>query len=354
MTKYIVTDQFPGGNITVDSISDDHVFVKINNRDSKPWFYWAFKLCGAAGRRITFDFGEDVVGYFGAAVSYDLKNWHWSESDGFRADEKDRFSFTYTFSESEDEVYFAHNMLYNVDTFENVDFMEKTTLCIDSNGTPVPLATMGEGENVILLTARHHACEAPANYVLEGVLRELYNNLPENYRVLTIPFVDMAGVVAGDQGKGRMPHDHNRDYIDDSIYPTVRAMKELLARENVRYVFDFHDPCHIGTGNDYTRLVNAYESMRDDMNRLSMLYEEEVKAEATEDCFGFLDGRNTWRDKPLEGTFSAYCGALDKVDFVATIEMPYFGERENVMTQASYLETGRAFGRAMKKFIETR
>ena len=354
MAKYTITDQFPGGNITVDSICENHVFLSINNRDSKPWFYWAFKVCGAAGRTLTFEFGKDLVGYFGPAVSYDLKNWHWSELERYRADEKERFSFTYTFSEEEDSVYFAHNMLYNTDVFENVDFMEKSTLCIDSDGSSVPLAAMGEGENVILLTARHHACEAPANYVLEGVLREFHDKLPENYRVLAVPFVDMAGVVAGDQGKGRIPHDHNRDYVDGSIYPTVRAMKELLARENVKYVFDFHDPCHIGGGNDYTRLVNAYESMRDDMNLLSKLYEGEVKVEITKQCFDFQDGRNTWRDKPLEGTFSAYCGAMENVDFVATIEMPYFGEQGNVMTQASYLATGRAFGRAIRKFIETR
>ena len=354
MTKYIITDQFPGGNITVDSISDNYVVLSINNRDSKPWFYWAFKVCGAAGQSITFDFGKDVVGYFGAAVSHDLENWQWSEPDRIRADEKERCSFTYTFSETEDEVYFAHNMLYNVGAFEKVDFMEKTTLCNDSGGTPVPLAAMGEGENVILLTARHHACEAPASYVLEGVLREFYQNPLKNYRILAVPFVDMEGVIAGDQGKGRIPHDHNRDYIQDSIYPTVRAIKELLAKENIKYVFDFHDPMHIGGGSDWIRLVNTYESMRDDMNLLSCFFDEETKAEGKEKCLAFTDGRIVWREKPVEGTFSAYCGACTSVDFVATIEMPYFGEPDNMMTQQRYVVSGRAFGRAVKRFMEAK
>ena len=352
MHSFTVTDRFPGGNITVNSIIGNHVSLSINNRDSQPWFYWAFQVSGAAGRTLTFTFDGDFLGYWGPAVSHDLLSWHWQEPEAYRADPENRHSFTYTFSEVENTVYFAHNMLYNREAFQQMDFMEMHTLCVDSDGTPVPLASIGEGENVILMTARHHACEAPANYMLEGVLRELHQELPDNYKILAVPFVDMAGVVAGDQGKGRIPHDHNRDYLPISIYPTVRAMKALLAQENIKYIFDFHDPCHIGSANDYTRLVNAYESMREEMNRLSALYAEEVRIDTSKVCFPFEDGKIMWRKQPLEGTFSAYCGALDSVDFVATIEAPYFGKQDRMMTQGSYLATGRAFGRAIRRFIK--
>lgn len=348
--SYTITDQFPGGNITVIECREDHASVKINYRDSQPWCYWAFKVCGAAGKQITFDFGEDAVGYFGPAVSHDLINWHWSEPQNYRSGEEERFQFTYTFAEEDEEVYFSHNMLYCPERFEQIDFMKKSVLCVDRDGTKVPMAEMGEGEQVILLTARHHACEAPANYILEGVLREFKENLPKSFRIITVPFVDMAGVVAGDQGKDRFPHDHNRDYVEESIYPTVNAMKELVVRENIRYVFDFHSPCHLGGGNDCMSLVNAYESMRNDMSLLSRLFAGEL----TEECFVFRDGTITWREQPVNGTFSAYCGALDKVQFVATMENPYFGEQGNVMTQDSYLATGRAFGRAVRKLIESK
>lgn len=348
MAEYTITDNFSGGNITVEKISCDKVFVKIDNRDSKPWCHWAFKVIGAQGKTIKFEFGKDAVGYFGAAVSYDLINWHWSNADSFRSEAEERYSFVYTFSENESEVYFSHNMLYIPEAFDSIDFMEKSVLCTDSDNSLVPLATMGEGKNIILLTARHHACEAPANYVLEGVLRELYNNLPQNYKVIAVPFVDMAGVVAGDQGKDRLPHDHNRDYINDSIYPTVKAMKKLLQSENIKYVFDFHSPCHLGGGNDSMSLVNAYECLRPQMEFLSMLFARELN----EDCFTFYPHRITWRDKPLEGTFSAYCGAQENIRFVATMETPYFGEKNNIMTQSGYIATGRAFGRAIKKFID--
>ena len=39
--------------------------------------------------------------------------------------------------------------------------------------------------------------------------------------------MDKDGVEEGLQGKSRIPHDHNRDYGDDPIYPEVRALKAL-------------------------------------------------------------------------------------------------------------------------------
>ena len=54
-----------------------------------------------------------------------------------------------------------------------------------------------------------------------------------------------------------------------------------------------------------------------------------------------------------DGRQFLYSGTLDKVEFVATLEMPYFGKKGNIMTEESYIATGRALGRAIKKFIET-
>lgn len=55
-------------------------------------------LCeGAEGKTITFKFQKNRLGYFGPAVSYDLKDWHW-------LDRVDGDSFTYHFDEN-DTVY---------------------------------------------------------------------------------------------------------------------------------------------------------------------------------------------------------------------------------------------------------
>ena len=70
---YTVDAEIPAGNIIVKSIEGDVVKLKQDFRDTPGhWFYWAFRVRGAAGRTLTFDFGDSpAVGSRGAAVSED-------------------------------------------------------------------------------------------------------------------------------------------------------------------------------------------------------------------------------------------------------------------------------------------
>jgi len=90
-----------------------------------------------------------------------------------------------------------------------------------------------------------------ASYVLEGVLAEVLANTPsghwlrENVQFLVVPFMDKDGVEEGDQGKNRRPHDHNRDYYDQSIHPEVAALKRLVPAwiaDQPCFGFDLHCP----------------------------------------------------------------------------------------------------------------
>ena len=58
----------------------------------------------------------------------------------------------------------------------------------------------------------------------------LQKSLRENIEIRAVPFTDKDGVVDGDQGKNRRPHDHCRDYNDDkpSIHPEVAAIRAML------------------------------------------------------------------------------------------------------------------------------
>ena len=73
-----------------------------------------------------------------------------------------------------------------------------------------------------------------ASWTLEGVLEAVLADTPdgrwarENVEWMAVPFMDLDGVEQGDQGKNRQPHDHNRDYLGRSIYPTVAALKEFV------------------------------------------------------------------------------------------------------------------------------
>ena len=63
-----------------------------------------------------------------------------------------------------------------------------------------------------------------------------------NAHVLAVPFMDKDGVVNGDQGKKRLPHDHNRDYVIGR-YPSVRALQAAGPTNGTKVCyFDLHSP----------------------------------------------------------------------------------------------------------------
>jgi hypothetical protein len=64
-----VDANFPGGNIIVDRIQDDSVYVHQDLRDTKgDWFYWYFRVRGTAGRKLTVHFtGSNVLGVRGTS-----------------------------------------------------------------------------------------------------------------------------------------------------------------------------------------------------------------------------------------------------------------------------------------------
>ena len=245
--------EFVGGNIIVIRQTPEEIWVENDLKDtSRDWFYWAFCAEGFAGQTITFHFQELRLGYFGPAVSHDLKTWHW-------LDTVDGDNFTYTFGTEENKVYFAHDMLYGPDRFFRFAHrhgLQVEELCTTRKGRSLPCLYLGEGEISMLLTARHHACESTGSYVLEGVLEELLREPLPDVRILCVPFVDFDGVMEGDQGKDRIPHDHNRDYCPHvvPIYPETAAIRNYAEENGCHYV-DIYRYVEDHTG----RMATTYE-----------------------------------------------------------------------------------------------
>ena len=53
---------YPGGNILVEKIEGDTAFLRQDVRDTEgDWFYWNFRVRGAAGRTIHFHFTGSSV-----------------------------------------------------------------------------------------------------------------------------------------------------------------------------------------------------------------------------------------------------------------------------------------------------
>ena len=83
-------------------------------------------------------------------------------------------------------------------------------------------------------------------YVMEGLVATFFEDselggwLRENVELTVVPFVDLDGALEGDQGKHRMPHDHNRDYTE-FLYPETAAVASLMAEMEPQIFIDFHD-----------------------------------------------------------------------------------------------------------------
>ena len=341
-----ISKDFTGGNIEVISISENEAVLKKELRDTgEEWFYWAFCVRGAQGKTIKFDICDNYIGPFGPAVSEDNRNWRWlnkKDSD---------HSFTYEFSKDENCVYFAHSMLYHPDRF--YDFCSKRDIKIkkieDSN---IPYITFGEGEEYIFLTARHHACESTGSYVLEGVLDELIKRPIENLKVICVPFVDFDGVCAGDQGKGRLPHDHNRDYDEkeEPLYKSVKFIREFAKTHKIKYAFDFHAPYHRGGINDYTFIVQKNYPQLKNINRFAALLEKENENNSFE-----YRAKNTIFPDVLWNRAHAPCFGAYMCDMAGalmsfTLETCYFGQSDGAFEDDKAVKLGKNFALALKKF----
>ena len=163
----LIHKNFTGGNIRVVKQTQTDVWLENELRDTAvDWFYWAFCVENAGEGTVTFHFQKDRLGWFGPAVSHDLKTWKWLGESGDN-------EFSYTFQTGENKVYFAHHFLYHPErffAFANAKGVQVETLCKSKKGRDVPCLRLGAGERKIVLTARHHACESTGSYVLEGVL----------------------------------------------------------------------------------------------------------------------------------------------------------------------------------------
>ncbi len=349
---FTVKSDFKGANIKVFGVTENTVKIDVDLRDTtEDWFYWCFKVENAGGKTITFEFPSDArVGYFGAAVSHNFKDWHWQYSDAVHNGN----SFTYIFESDENEVYFAHDILYRPEYF--IDFADKNslaikTLCQSEKGEAVPYLDIGSSNDIILLTVRHHACESTGSYILEGVLSGfLSDSFFEKYRIICVPFVDYDGVINGDQGKSRKPYDHNRDYDRNKtpIYNTVKEIRRIADNGNVKFAFDFHSPWHLGEQNDTVFIPIKNKKVVDNISKFSKFFE----AENNSNSFCFYTKDNMMPDVAWNKSDLPTCSNYIDAELSFSLETPYFKAYDIQFSPEKAYNTGVNFVKALKKYIE--
>ena len=376
---------FPGGNIIVDSISEDGlVKLRPDLRDTVgDWFYTAFRVRGAQGRTLTFEFDKpNRVGARGPAISSDGgETWRWlSETP-----DADSQRFVYAFADDEDEVVFALAPLYTRANWEK--FLTKYqdrqgftpgVLCQARDGSDVPVLKIAQSSAApqygVAFTARHHCCEMIASFVVEGLIDEIESDseagtfLRENCEFFVVPFVDAPGVEAGDQGKNRAPHDHNRDYIQE-IYPSVRELKKYIVDnfQDKQVVFmDWH--CPWIRGGKYNE--NVYSPETDVLSNTlvlheySQLLEEEQQGKALPYLasnnlpFG-QDWNKTSNYERKEGeppTLSSkhWAERLPNLLLACGYEIPYANAGGAAITPDAAREFGRSAAKALARLIQAK
>lgn len=345
-----ISTDFSGGNACFEILNDGFVHVAPDLRDTMTdWFYWAFRVEAQPGQTVTFDFTpKKWVGPFGPAVSRDARHWEWLGTDNLSR-------FTYTF-EDDKPVYFAHDMLYQAERFAELSeelALPVETLCETSQGTPVPCFRFGTGDRWIMLTARHHCCESTGSYVLEGILRELYPDGIPGYSFFVVPMVDYDGVRRGDQGKNRAPHDNNRDYLEEPVYPANRAIMNFCRTHDMAHVFDFHSPWHIGGRNDHVFFVEKTTFPHEAYIGFGEILQKSLRPGALKyDVHQNMPAETDWNTSAgMKGCLSEFEATLPGLELSFSLETTYFGTAYNKVSQSGLIELGRSFTDALKIYL---
>ncbi len=366
---------YPGGNIVVEKHSPGAVELRQDyHTSSRWWFYWNFEATAAPGEMVPFSFTDgNVIGTRGPAVSLDQgKTWNWLGTDTVDA-ENSRTAFRYTFGETGGPVRFAFAPPYQVSDLER--FLETVsghpaltvdTLCQSEANRPVPRVRIasqaGSPKHRVLLTARHHACESMASYVLEGMFAALLGDAEDgawfraNVEVMAIPIVDLDGVEGGEQGKNRIPRDHGRDYKDESIYASTRAIRETVpswADGKLHFTLDIHCPHIRGSGNEHIYLVgHERPEIWREQQRFARILEAVPNASlpyAASNDMPFGESWNTAKNYNAGAGIFQWAGALPGTRNAGAIEIPYANAGDVTITT----ETARAYGATLVAAIRT-
>lgn len=392
MSDFTVSTDMPAGNIIVDKIEGDTVFVRQDMRDTEgQWFYWAFRVKGAAGRTLTFNFTTyPGVGTRGPAVSTDNgETWDWGdliqtapveEATGNHLGDR---AFTWKFGDDDHDVLFSQMLPYGVREWRRFAdslsahkgiLFEESILCKTLKGRDVEYARFGRLDGKapvrIFLSSRHHCEESSATHVLEGILRTVFADdetgewIRQNVEIRTVPFVDKDGVVDGDQGKNRRPHDHARDYNPggEILYPTSTAIMKMLEEWKPTIVMDIHAPwlrqswLVENSSNEFFYQVEDSNADRSAQQHEFGKILERIQSAGLgyrqEDDFWFGRGWNGAANFHQGLTLKMWAGEyLKDIRLASAFEIPFANSRFKTLRQDEFRAFGKDIIRAFRVFL---
>lgn len=384
--KIIIDTDFPGGNIIIDQcdnlstkyyeITQDMIHLRPDLRDTKTkWFYWSFRVSGAGDRTLSFNFPDDFIGSFGPAYSLDGgESWQWLHDNI----QNNHSSFEYKFQKENDSVLFSMQIPYmasNLNRFltrhNKNPYLSIDTLTISEKGRVVEQLIVGnpklKPKYKMVITARHHACESMASYALEGLIEAILAKdskeiewLRNNVEILIVPFVDKDGVQDGDQGKNRKPYDHNKDYARESIYNSVRALREKIpvwSEGKLKAALDMHCPGIIGKWHENIYFVGMEgEEIMKEQEHFTQILLESSKGELIlnpKDLY--LKFGVSWNnsERLKKEAFAGWASSIMEPKSLAiTLEIPYSNNEGQQIVPSNAKLFGRDLANAIALYFQ--
>lgn len=348
-----VQTDFPGGNIIVDSIVKNELYLKPDQkgRDTmkEPWFYWNFKATSLQGGNTHFVFNhENPLTRKGPAISTDSgKTWEWLFADSIA----DTNHFFYHLPANK-EVWFSMSIPYTSNDFKdflsNIDpklgpYYKLDTALILKSGRALETLKINfncpSPEYTVLLFSRHHACESSASFVVDGMVQKALeyskqNEFVKNHvRFVVFPFMDLDGVENGEQGKDRVPHDHNRDYLQ-FIYESTKYFRDHYAEltEGTKvFCLDNHAPYIKWKQNETIFFIGQERAdINEKLKIMASFIEEKDKSGLNFKKEWIFDFGKEWNARTMlqsrqDGLMknSQWCQIQDNNFFASTLEVSY-------------------------------
>ena len=264
--------------------------------------------------------------------------------------------------------YLEENLQEFLAAYKDSPYVSLRELCKTPHGRSVERLHVGrlDGEvrHRVLLTARHHACEMMANYVMEGVLEAALADTEDgrwfrrNVEILAIPFVDKDGVEEGDQGKNRRPRDHNRDYIGPSVHPSVAALRTFVpnwSNDRLTAAFDLHCPWIRGTHNEVIYIVGSADEARwqrqQEFGHLLESLQSGPQVYRASDNLPFGQAWNTDSNVGSNKSCAQWASDLEGIRLVASFEIPYANAGGRPVTPEGARAFGRSLARALRRYL---
>jgi hypothetical protein len=260
-----VNSDFPGGSARVEGTDQESRTIRLlpTSHADRGWVCWWYcKIEGIRpGETITLDVGGGGFATPGQAV-FSLDNKTWQRTTAGQR-QKDRIVYRQRIDGR--EAWFAWGPPFVIrHATELIESAAKTSpharavqLCKSKDGHAVPGLRIdqkdGDKERLgIWVQARQHAWESGSSWVAAGFVEWLLSDdaraeaLRRKAVVTVIPIMDVDNVERGAGGKNQKPHDHNRDWSAQAVWPEVQtAMKEIAALDaagKFDLFVDLHNP----------------------------------------------------------------------------------------------------------------